>query len=111
MIGVALDGDRGADSFDDHLVNVDDPITSTDSGLDAVAHLHRRRGLGGFTVDLHVPTPARGSSVAAGLGEPNRPQPLIDTPRIHASTLRSRPDAAMAESRVAGQSHHRTAAI
>ena len=60
---------------------------SLQSRLDAIADLERCRRLGRLAVDLDVAAPARGRGVAARLGEPHRPQPLINPNRFDRPSL------------------------
>ena len=78
MVEIALHGDRRTDALDDHPGHLDDPLTITEPGLDGVADDDRGRRLRHLPVDLDVSGPACACGISAGLGQADRPQPLVD---------------------------------
>ena len=81
MIDIALDGNRGADPFDDDPLDIDDAATLTEAGVDPIAAHHGRGRLRRAAVDVDVSAPARPCRLGAGPGEAHRPEPLVETGR------------------------------
>ena len=60
-----------------------DPGDVVHPGPHLVAGVHRGGRLGRLAVDPHVPAPAGRGGVRPGLGQPDRPQPAVQSGRVH----------------------------
>jgi hypothetical protein len=87
VVDETLHGNARSDSFDDQSGHFQDPFTTVQVRLDAVADLDRCRWFRRFAVDLDMASSARRRRIAARLGHPHRPQPLIHTRRFDAPSL------------------------
>lgn len=82
-VEIAGHGVRRAHAFLNDPDDLDDSRRIAHSSSHLVPGRHHGRGLGQSIVDAHVSTPAGRGGVRPRLRQPDRPQPPIDTGRLH----------------------------
>ena len=82
MVDDALGGKWRSHPLVDDPHHLEDTPLPCESGLDTVAHPHRRRRLGGLAVHAHMPAAARRCGRPAGLDRSYRPEPPVHARRI-----------------------------
>ena len=83
MVGVALHRDGGAHAVLDQPHHLDDPLAAVQPRLDPIADRHRVGGFGRPTVQSYVTGPTGVGGLRAALGEPDRPEPAVETGTLH----------------------------
>jgi Aldehyde dehydrogenase family len=82
MVDDALGGKWRSHPLVDGPHHLEDTSLPCESGLDTVAHPHRRCRLGRLAVHAHVPAAARRCGRHAGLDRSHRPEPPVHARRI-----------------------------